>query len=73
MATAQLFRQAIASPLSKIANISEGKILNILNTPNVALKHQFGIPVPRLLINNQSNTNAVTFCKELASKVNLLM
>jgi hypothetical protein len=70
MGTTQLFRQAIARPLSRISNISEHKILNILNTPKVALQHQFGIPVPRLLAaNEQNNTNAIVYCKELAGKV----
>jgi hypothetical protein len=69
MGTTHLFRQAIATPLSKISNISETKILNILNTPKVALQHQFGIPVPRLIANEPMKANAVTYCKELAGKV----
>ncbi|KAG2237594.1 arginyl-tRNA synthetase [Thamnidium elegans] len=62
--TAQLFRRAIAKPLASLSNQTEQKVLGILNTPKIALNHQFGIPVPKLA----SNTNPVTYCKELASK-----
>lgn len=66
MGTTHLFRQAIAKSLSRISNTSEQKILGILNTPKVALKHQFGIPIPRLAT---QESNAVAYCKELAGKV----
>jgi hypothetical protein len=70
MSTAQLFRHAIAKPLSKIANISESSILSALSTPKVALQHQFGIPVPRLMAQLENKPlNAVTYCEELAGKV----
>lgn len=68
MGTAHLFRQAIAKPLSKITNVSESKIVNVLHTPKATLQHQFGIPVPRLLPPTHDK-NTVAYCKELAGKV----
>lgn len=67
MGTAHLFRQAIAKPLSKITNVSESKIVNVLHTPKATLQHQFGIPVPRLLPPTHDK-NTVAYCKELAGK-----
>lgn len=66
MATTKIVRQAIAKSLSRISNTSEQKILGILNTPKVALKQQFGVPIPRLAAHE---SNAVNYCEELASKV----
>lgn len=63
--TTQLFRRAIAKPLASLSNQTEQKVLGILNTPKIALNHQFGVPIPKLA----STTNPVTYCKELASKV----
>ncbi|KAI9256056.1 arginyl-tRNA synthetase [Helicostylum pulchrum] len=62
--TTQLFRRAIAKPLASLSNQTEQKVLGILNTPKIALNHQFGVPIPKLA----STTNPVTYCKELASK-----
>jgi hypothetical protein len=70
MSTAQLFRHAIAKPLSKLAKANESSILSTLGTPKVALQHQFGIPVPRLIgLLESKPRNAVTYCQELAGKV----
>lgn len=71
MSTAQLFRGAIAKPLSKLTKINESSILNTLSTPKVSLQHQFGIPVPRLIAHLETNKpqNAKAYCQELSGKV----
>lgn len=66
MAT-QLFKRAIAKPLSKLTQVSEKHIIKSLQTPKIQLQHQFGLPVPKLL--PQGQKNAVAYSQELAGKV----
>ncbi|KAF1798120.1 arginyl-tRNA synthetase [Mucor lusitanicus] len=65
MAT-QLFKSAIAKPLSKLTQFSENHIIRALQAPKAQLQHQFGLPVPRLL--PQGQKNAVAYSQELAGK-----
>ena len=67
MAT-QLFKRAIAKPLSKLTQVNEKHIIKNLQTPKIQLQHQFGLPVPKLLPEGQKN--AVAYSQELAGKVN---
>jgi hypothetical protein len=66
MAT-QLFKRAIAKPLSKLTQVNEKHIIKNLQTPKIQLQHQFGLPVPKLLPEGQKN--AVAYSQELAGKV----
>lgn len=66
MGTPQLFKHSIAKSISRIANTSEQKVLDILKTTRVSSNYKFRIPIPRL---TTKESNTIAYCQELAGKV----
>ncbi|KAI8641404.1 arginyl-tRNA synthetase [Parasitella parasitica] len=64
--TTQLFKSAIAKPLSKLMPLSQSHIIRALQAPKAQLQHQICLPVPKVL--PQGQTNAAAFSQELAGK-----